>query len=456
MLLWLLVILLISLLIFEIFYFKKDVLEPSVIFTFGFVLLSTMALIFSGEWDLDLHMNTFLVVGGGVVEFLLVSIVVKKMVAIWRKRKKRQKLHREVALIDEEQEIKIADWKKVLCLLFVIVSGAIYLSYIIKASGVAIGGLFDIPKAISAYDSMTKFSENDFNVDLPFLVTNLHVVIIGLGYWFACLIAHNLACKRKVKVLDILNLLGCFAVSLFSGSRGHVIFIVIVGVAYYLVMIAKKKNFKNYLNAKFAKRVLIIGVVLLCIFIPMARALGRNVKETPIEYISIYCGAQLKNLDAYLQKHDPNDTSELFGEQTFMSLYRTVGRRFGIERFVYKSDIPFRIVNGHNLGNVYTTFYAYIHDFGYAGVVIMVLIMAAISQLMFEFIKTVAIRRKLSIWIMCYGLVVNALFLSFFGEKFFAGVNMSTLRYILVWIVCNFIFAFGIQKVGNPEKKEKA
>ena len=454
MLLWVLVGLLVGLLVFELIHFKKNVLEPSVIFTFAFVLLSVMALIFSDEWNLDLHLNTFLVVGGGVFEFFLVCLITKKVINFFRRKKhgKKETDEDSCATVLDDREVKIASWKKVLCLIGIIISGIIYLSYIIKATGVEINGLFDIPKAISSFDTMTKFSESNFNVDLPFLVTNLHVIIIGLGYWFACLIAHNLACMKKVKVLDVLNLFACFVVSMLGGSRGHVIFIVIVGIAYFLVLIAKKKNFKNYISAKFAKRVLIIGAVLLCVFIPMARLLGRNVKESPIEYMSIYCGAQMKNLDVYLQKHDPNDTSELFGEQTFMSLYRTVGKRLGIERFIYKSDIPFRIVNGHNLGNVYTTFYAYIHDFGYTGVVVMVFIMAVISQFVFELVKVVAVKKRLNILIMCYGLIVNALFLSFFGEKFFAGINMATLRYIIVWVVCNFVFVSGINIKSKLKK----
>ena len=90
-------------------------------------------------------------------------------------------------------------------------------------------------------------------------------------------------------------------------------------------------------------------------------------------YLAFYCGAEIKNLDIFL--NSTKTKPAIWGEQTFVNLVKAIGRFFisGFDQYYLIN--PYQSVNGYYLGNVYTTFKAYIHDFGYIGMIILIIIM---------------------------------------------------------------------------------
>lgn len=61
-LIYLLFIILIILLVFEFLYNKKDIMEPAFLFCASFAIASFVACIYANKWNLNLHLNTFLVI----------------------------------------------------------------------------------------------------------------------------------------------------------------------------------------------------------------------------------------------------------------------------------------------------------------------------------------------------------------------------------------------------------
>ncbi|KLD60505.1 hypothetical protein WP50_09840 [Lactiplantibacillus plantarum] len=99
--------------------------------------------------------------------------------------------------------------------------------------------------------------------------------------------------------------------------------------------------------------------------------LGREVGSfSKANYLAIYFGAEIKNLDTFIQAGQfPIRPHGTFGAQTFLEFNRTFGKFFGSNATVIL-DLPFQNINGLSLGNVYTTFYAFLYDFGYRGVLL--------------------------------------------------------------------------------------
>ena len=58
--------------------YNKDIFEPSFLFSISFSALAFMGILNYKKWNLDLHINTFLVVILGVLEFCLICFLVKK------------------------------------------------------------------------------------------------------------------------------------------------------------------------------------------------------------------------------------------------------------------------------------------------------------------------------------------------------------------------------------------
>ena len=133
--------------------------------------------------------------------------------------------------------------------------------------------------------------------------------------------------------------------------------------------------------------------------------------------------------------------------------YKTLGKKIGFNGFEdYKLDLPFRSVNNLDLGNVYTTFYPYIYDFGYIGEFILVLIMAIISQVVFEFTKDTKTMECPSLSILTYSNIVNCLILSFFSNKFYENIiSISMLKNIVFW----WLFSLFLCKINYKETFKK-
>ena len=127
--------------------------------------------------------------------------------------------------------------------------------------------------------------------------------------------------------------------SLLNGSRTPLFFMISSGLVYFLLLtfINNKQKSKKF-DSKILLKVGIVGVVFLCLFGTFAKMLGRNVKENPVDYLAIYCGAEVKNLDMFLQENHDRDT-QYFGAQTFQPLITSIGRKINSNLFEnYKLD----------------------------------------------------------------------------------------------------------------------
>ena len=155
----------------------------------------------------------------------------------------------------------------------------------------------------------------------------------------------------------------------------------------------------------------------------------------------------------FLQE-DHSKNNEIWGSQTFVSIIRWLGPKFGIENYYYQLDLPFRRINGFSLGNVYTTFYPYIYDFGYLGEICLVVLMAIIVQCVYEICKRTKLKNSPSIPILLYGYMYSSIVLSFFSNKFYE--NTFTRNALIVipvsWIVYEIFFC---KIVFNKKNKIK-
>ena len=414
--------------IFCFYAYKKDVVAPAFIFTFGFFFQSIWALLYQKKWELGLHLNTYLVIVFGVFLFVTTSMIVSYFYG---------KKHAEVKA-SELTFIEVEKWKRVAFLVFSILFSIYYLYYIVRLMGGNIFSIKSIRASISAYDQISKFSST--SVKISFLIANIRTAIIICGYWFIYVVVNNYLCKKKVDVYSVLIVIITILLSVVNGSRTPAFFMIAAGLAYYFILLAKR-NGNNYLNRKLIIRVGVIGLIFLLTFSTFARVLGRKINTNFADYLAIYCGAEVKNLDLFLQeRYTPH--KEYFGTQTFQPIIQSIGRKIGFNGYQdYKLDLPFRTVGTYKLGNVYTTFYPYIYDFGYIGMVILVIIMSAISQFVYEKAKRIKNKKYPSMYVLTYGVIFSCLLLSFFSNKFYENIPTTDfLKKIIIWYLCNLFF----------------
>ena len=175
---------------------------------------------------------------------------------------------------------------------------------------------------------------------------------------------------------------------------------------------------------------------------------GRNVSQySSFDYVSIYIGAELKNLSVFIQNSVfPVDTS-VWGSHTFYALIPVISSWFGLDIPRYLVYLPFQYVNGYNLGNVYTTFYPWLYDFGYIGVIVMTFFVALISQYIYTRGKE-GIGDNRSIYPLLYGYFGAFIFLSFFADNLIQKISLNLIYIIIIWIILNhFLFKKSKDKV---------
>ena len=432
---------LVVLLIFNYIFNKKDVIAPSFIFTLSILFGVVWTIFYYNNWEMSsFHLNTFLVIGGGVFIFSLTSFCI----LLFFKKIKGEGYYKNS---NEIIEIDVDLWKKILVIIFALFT-VIYSGYCIcKATGTT-----DLFRAMKIYDSQ-KFK--DGTLIMPFFFSKFRIITNALGFWFMYVLINNFKATKKIDFYSLsITVLGMLN-SLITGSRSAAIGIIIFGITIYLLLLNKEKGFYKSISKKSILILCLIIVGILATFKISLNLLGRSTNENFLDYMALYCGAEVKNLDIYLQEEHVSDNN-YFGSQTFVSIIEYAGSKLNWKDSQYALDLPYRKVNGYNLGNVYTVFYPFIYDFGYIGLIILVVVMSAISQLIYEKCKRACISNVPLLSIMIYAYIFRCLVFAFFSNKFYENIaSKGFIDLVLIWYLCNCFFVKFKIEITEPNNDEK-
>ena len=120
-------------------------------------------------------------------------------------------------------------------------------------------------------------------------------------------------------------------------------------------------------------KALMLLILASVVFWAAGSAVGRQISEGPLDYITSYIGYSMVLFSDFLV--DPGTSaSNLFGEETLVGIYNFLGSRFNISDFVYTYHMEWRYVGDLALGNVYTAYRYWLHDFGRFGMFAMAVV----------------------------------------------------------------------------------
>lgn len=239
-------------------------------------------------------------------------------------------------------------------------------------------------------------------------------------------------CNDKFSIIygSVILLYSIF--SLMGGGRSETFRVVTacIFIWYFFYRIHKGEHFN--IRPVFLKIIFLLSAVSL-FFISFIYIVGRSQADMDFEAVAmsmfIYAGAPIFNLDIYLQ-NPWKQVHGIFGELTFVRFISWLGMKMGDTSLIYEFDIPFLSYQNYNLGNVYTTFYPFIYDFGFLGAIILIGIMAVTCIWLHNKTNFVSISSNgLSIYIICYAYLVNDIIMSPFAARFYESiVNVGTLH----------------------------
>lgn len=394
-------------------YIFKTYINPVSIFLLGYSLAMFYCLLYYREWDMqNFHSNTFYLLLSSFLLYSLICFVIDRVyptpgVVIQKKR----------CLI-----IKTKSLKKVFLIMLVIFS-------ILYKYKMQITGASSISQAVYKLDQM---KIDDVTYKLPFVLRQLEFLTYSLSFYFSFVLVrlfteqNNKTSKKWVFFIVVLGFCG----TLLSGSRGssfsYLFFMVIV----YAVIKFKATGKKLILNFKRLVFSICLLIVTLFGFTQVATLLGRDNSgfQSTSYIIGVYCGAELKNLDDYLNIQNI-DRKLGWGQYTFSQFFPS-SNNWDLLLFNYNGP--------YFLGNVYTQFQTYIQDFGIIGAIILIVLMAMIVQMFYKWsINSQRMKKHyVDIVIFIYGYLGQGVLLCFFSDRFYSLFNSGPLKLIVfIWAI---------------------
>lgn len=316
-------------------------------------------------------------------------------------------------------------------------SVAIYVNYhyiIDFAAAYGINGSF-FEAAVQYKLIMTFHDFDDILIPSPWYRNFLLSTSSCFAYFAVYIFIRKKVIDGKSSLVYGTNIFLYILLSLMEGGRTGTFRIITAAMFLWYVFYKTKKGKLFHVKSVLAKLVVIMLMIIL-FFISYLNISGRNEGsmnfELVITEIFVYTGAPIFNLDIYLG-NPWQQTHGIFGELTFSVFINWLGRKFDDSSLIYEMDLPFLSYQNYGLGNVYTTFYAFIYDFGFIGVIVLTTIMAVIYVWLYNKVKVSRImENNISFVVICYAYLVNDVVMLPFSNRFYESVVNIPMLYIFI------------------------
>ena len=414
----------------------RNLSRPSILYVGGFLACAIVAYNWKTEWGLNKMSPTtvFMIVGGALVFYLAELFDYKK----------HQKKNIKVTF--EIKNFKLLSKTKLL--LFFLFQIVVLL--LMSRAKMSYAMTDDLSEAMVQINDEVKF-ENTL-VKMPIYIQQPYNFIMNARILWCVLFPYYLFKSKQYnihKLLLFLNLLAGTLGSMVGGGRMGVLEgIISVSIFCYICYQVKNGWQKKKLPKKVVFSLACVVILFILFFVQLGYALGRKESEDPISLIlAIYCGAEIKNLDDYIQ-HPFKQGNErgLPAQYTFCGFYDKIDvRLFGSnESRGNDPDLSFNSYGNYPLGNVYTVYYNFILDFGYWGAIIW----TAFTSFIISFFYRKVLNSKFwdtgrpDLWMMYFlANIPTACFLAFFSNRLYESIAISsTIRSLFYWWLLILLF----------------
>lgn len=399
----------------------RNLINPIVIFCIPLIISVLYGLQYYSEWKYNVSVNTAVVV---VSSFLVFCIVVYLLDLSAKKIYLNQDGKEILSKKDSSELTKDSIY---VCLFGLLVVAAAITFYEERKLVLANGYGGSLSEVIGGYNDLTKFS--DTGVTPSGLASLISGFMQGMAYILGYLFVMDRVYGERRRYKIVLFALTVMSL-MVSGSRTNAVALLIGAIIMYFIIRSKANKpitIRNA-NAGFAIFIPLAVVLVLIGFFESLTLLGRNEETDFFYYIAIYLSAPMRNLDLAISNGIVH--SDFWGQLTFKYLYPTLEKINVVPSEASYGAFPYISFNGYFLGNVYTTFYAFIVDFGFIGCLAAVAIMGLMSQC--TFLIASYSRSSYSIAVILYAYMAFQLFLSFFSSNFYQNIfNTGFLKFLI-------------------------
>lgn len=278
----------------------------------------------------------------------------------------------------------------------------------------------------------TSFKELDEGEGTSGLTNLLFKVNTAISFVFGYIGLHNLVAGKKLSSqLPIFASPLLFVVCvLLTGGRMNIIRITLGLLVVLWVIYKAKTSWKHRVKFSTVFKILILFVVACVLFWAAGSVVGRKISSEPLDYVTGYIGYSMVLFSKFLE--DPVSTSNLFGSETLVGIYNFIGSHFGVKEFVYTYHLEWRYVGDLSLGNVYTAYRYWLHDFGYIGLFFVAILYAMFYSIFYSKACCYRKRRAFNYPLLVLSYVVYGQFLLCIKDCLLATELVITTPFILI------------------------
>ena len=435
---------LIVLLILSLLTAKGSVLNPQFLFISGFALSVGYAFFYIKEMRLDPADMTFFVLFFGIFIYFIVSVAGQKLGELRDKKVVQNDEGRYT--VTENCRVNVDFWKLLIFLGINCLAVVLFIRFVKSISPNS-----SLREAVFNFDHIRKFTDQE--IDIPGLVSIFRMASSAILYICIYLLAHQLVHGYKQNRLSLyLNIILSCVNAIFSGGRAVVIGYVFAFVLMAYFIYKAKYNWKRRIPTKIIIFLFIAVLMVVPVFYISASLMGRGKQTDIFHYMCIYLSGEIKNLDVFIRRGIFG--TDISNSQTLVSLRRTVLPSFGITGWNAKLDLPFINVNGFSTGNVYSIFYMFLYDGGFAALIFYTVLMALLMSLSYRYVVNDRFRKyynTINIPLIIYAQLAYAILFSFFSDKFYELIlDLAIWRKNLIIL----IFAWFITRFRIPASDE--
>lgn len=456
--LYLLLILFIIMLIVSYLKLGKDIMQPAVIFCSAYILSIACVIMNIGKWNIVFHLNTFLVLTLGGLEFVLICFTVHKLYTK-KKAKEEEEPTKKEETLQAKNNTNIKKYMVVLvCLYNVIVLGL--LIYNVLSIAHQFGEYSNFTQALTLFKNNTSY---EINAEIPHYMNLLGKPVIIFAYIFLYVFLKNVI-KEEGKIHQkiiknwyyLIPVLTYIFYEFTASNRLTILSLVLGGFTIAVILWNQKNNWSKTVRLRSIGRMVICAICGLILFYFSASVIGRVNSRGPIDYITLYCGGSIECLNRFMQ--DPPEKSNIVGKESFYYLIKNLDSYGMIElEEKYPIHLEFRNSYGNMIGNVYTAYRRWIYDFGILGMVILQAIMAIFYQLFYEIIKKRSKQGKqIHFLTILYAYMIYPVFLHpIDGYFYLLTIRMAFLTTLVMYLVAyTVLFQLTIKKEENGIKMQ--
>lgn len=421
--------------------FNKDLIQPSVIFCLVYCVSIFCAILNVSKWNIQLEMKTFLILFLGAVEFIIISLLVNKHF-------EEKSESCEVIRKNRSFKIEIEKYKVFIITVYNVIMIGLLLYYVLNIAS-QFGEFNSFSEALTLFKEHTSYAKD---AELPHLLLFAQKPIIVFAYIFMYLYIKNIIFDKENSILYnifskwyyLIPVVGYIIHEFINSNRLTILSLGFAAFTITLILYNIKNNWKKPIKMKSIITIGIIGIIVLVVFYLSASWVGRINNKNLIDYITLYCGGSIENLNLFIKS--PPEASSIWGKESFYYLIKNL-HDYGIMPLsqMYPIHLEFRYYDGIMIGNVYTAYRRWIYDFGIVGMIILQGIMALFFNVFYNKIKYLA-SKYLDFYIIIFSYMIYSVFLHPIDSYFY----LQTVRlafistFALFILIYMFIFKFHI------------